>query len=242
MTNNKKNKIIALTGGTRGIGYETTLTLLDKGYKVAVLYEKSTDIADELKKKYKDNILLFQGNISNESDVLNFCNKTLKQFNQVDVLINNAGISHFSFLCDASNKDLKNIIDTNIYGTLLVTKTFIPSILKTKGLILNISSIWGNKGASCETAYSMTKGAINQLTASLGRELGPSGVRTIGVAPGLIKTTMNDDLELEEFINSIPLKRPGETKEVATLISFLIEEGTYINGITITIDGGYSIN
>lgn len=235
-------KVIALTGGTRGIGYETARVLLEKGYKVAILYENSLNIANILQEKYSDNILLFQGSIGKAYDVKNFFQATLTRFQKVDILINNAAISNYSFICDSDNSILKKLLDINIYGTLLVTKTFIPAILRTKGLIINISSIWGHKGASCEIAYSMSKGAINQLTSSLGRELGPSGIRAIGIAPGLINTDMNKNIELSGFIDNIPLKRPGDAREITSLILFLIEKATYINGTTIVIDGGYSIN
>ena len=234
-------KTVALTGGARGIGYETAKALLGRGQKVAVFYENSRDIAKELQAKYYDNIFLFQGSIDVAWDVEIFLQETLNHFQEIDILINNAAIGHYSFLCDSDNNSLKKLLDINIYGTLLVTKTFIPTLLKTKGLIINISSIWGHKGASCETAYSMSKGAINQLTSSLCRELGPSGIRTIGIAPGLINTDMNENLELDEFIEAIPLKRPGEAKEITSLIIFLIEKASYINGTTIVIDGGYSI-
>lgn len=234
-------KTVALTGGTRGIGYEIAKALLDRGYKLAVFYENSRDIAKELQAKYYGNIFLFQGSIDVAWDVERFLQETLNHFQEIDILINNAAIGHYSFLCDSDNNSLKKLLDINIYGTLLVTKTFIPALLKTKGLIINISSIWGHKGASCETAYSMSKGAINQLTSSLCRELGPSGIRAIGIAPGLINTDMNENLELDEFIEAIPLKRPGEAKEITNLIIFLIEKASYINGTTIVIDGGYSI-
>lgn len=239
---NTKNMVIAISGGTRGIGYETTTTLLKKGYKLAVIYEKRDDIANDLKKTYGNSILLYKGNISNEADVEEFYKKTLEKFGKIDILINNAAISQYGFLCDEKNEKLKEVLDVNIYGTLILTKMLIPSLLKTKGLIINISSIWGNRGASCEIAYSMSKGAINQLTSSLARELSPSGIRVVGIAPGLIETTMNDDLDLRDFLGKIPLERMGKPKEVVTLIEYLIEKDTYINGTTIIIDGGYSIN
>ena len=241
MSKNKTNKTIAITGGTRGIGYATAISLLKAGFQVGICYLNSHEAALEMVKQYPKQLYIFQGDIADPKTAEQFSQELSGHFGPIDVLINNAAISHYSLLTESFQHDLKRLFQVNVLGTLQITKAFIPQILKTKGLIINISSVWGHKGASCETPYSMTKGAINQLTSSLAKELGPNGVRTIGIAPGLIDTDMNIDLELESFIDEIPLKRPGQPEEVVQLIHYLIEKDTYLNGITIAIDGGYSI-
>ncbi len=231
---------IILTGGTRGIGYETTIHLLEAGHNLAINFINSVSISEDIKKKYPNSFISIQGSITDNVANEKLIEETLSTFGSIDCLINNAGISLFGLMTTNLKEDIINIINTNILGTITITQLVIPHILKSKGQIINISSVWGHKGASCETIYAMTKGAINQMTTSLARELGPNGVRVNTVSPGLINTQLNDQLEIKEFIEKIPLKRMGEGIEVARLIEFLLNS-TYINGSNIKIDGGYGI-
>jgi len=231
---------IILTGGTRGIGFATTIHLLEAGHNLAINYLNSDKIAKDIKNRFPNNFIYAKGSISNIEADRDLIEKTLKAFGSIDCLINNASIGLYGLMTTNIDEDIKATILTNITGTIMITQLVIPHLLKTKGQIINISSIWGNKGASCETIYAMTKGAINQMTTSLARELGPCGVRVNTISPGLINTQMNDDLELKYFIEEIPLKRMGEGIEVAKLVEFLLNS-TYINGTNIIIDGGYSI-
>ena len=231
---------IILTGGTRGIGYATTIHLLEAGHNVAINYLNSDDIAQDIKKKYPDSFIYLKGSITKYEDNNRLISETLHTFGSVDVLINNAAISLYGLFSSTPANEITSLIETNIQGTINITQQTIPHLIKSRGQIINISSVWGHKGASCETIYAMSKGAMNQLTVSLARELGPCGVRVNTISPGLINTEMNDVLELGDFIEEIPLKRMGEPIEVARLISFLLT-ASYVNGANIKIDGGYGI-
>lgn len=232
-------KTIVITGGTRGIGLAAAVHLLDLGHQVAVSYVDSVGSAAALEERYGEQVLTFQGSIAIPEDNQRFLDAVLTRFGRIDALVNNASLSLFGMLADATDEEIRRIVDTNILGTLSVTRLMIPSLLRARGLIVNIGSVWGFKGASCESVYAMTKGAVSQLTTSLARELGPSGVRALTVAPGLIDTDMNAGLDLEEFIREIPLGRMGTPAEVARLIAFLLDS-TYLNGATLAIDGGWS--
>ena len=231
---------IILTGGTRGIGYATTIYLLEAGHNVTINYLRSDIIAMSIKEKFPDSFVYMKGSLESKIDNDRLVDTALGAFGSIDVLINNAALSLYGLFSATSSEDIDNIVGVNILGTADITRKVIPHLISSKGQIINISSIWGHKGASCETIYSMTKGAINQMTTSLARELGPSGVRVNTISPGLICTDMNCDLELDSFIDEIPLKRMGEPVEVARLIGFVLSS-SYINGANIVIDGGYSI-
>ncbi len=231
---------IILTGGTRGIGYATTIYLLEAGHNVTINYLSSDDIAEGIKERFPDSFVYMKGSIESKIDNDRLVDKALGAFGSIDVLINNAALSLYGLFSTTSYEDIDNIVGVNILGTSDITRKVIPHLISSRGQIINISSIWGHKGASCETIYSMTKGAINQMTVSLARELGPCGIRVNTISPGLICTDMNCDLELGSFIEEIPLKRMGEPVEVARLIGFVLAS-SYINGANIVIDGGYSI-
>ncbi len=231
---------IILTGGTRGIGYTTTIYLLEKGHNLAINYLTRDDIAKDIKIRFPKNFIYLKGSITDEEADKKLIGEALSIFGSIDCLINNASINLYGLMTSNKLNEINNILDTNIKGTITITQLTIPHLLKSQGQIINISSVWGHKGASCETVYAMTKGAINQMTTSLARELGPCGVRVNTISPGLINTQMNNNLELKEFIEEIPLKRMGERIEVSKLIEFLLNS-TYINGTNISIDGGYGI-
>lgn len=234
-------RTILLTGGTRGIGRATTLALLARGHRVLFTFQSRQDLARSILEAYPETSLGFKGSLEDPQANQKALTLIEKNFGPLDVLINNAGVDGNGLLTEMALPEIMKLVNTNLLGTLNLTQQAIPQLLKSKGQIINISSIWGHKGASCESVYAMTKGAIEQLTTSLARELGPSGVRSLTVAPGLIDTDMNQGTDLTEFIDNIPLKRMGQPEEVARLIVYLIEEGSYINGARLTIDGGYSI-
>lgn len=231
---------ILLTGGTRGIGYATTIFLLEAGHNVTINYLSSDAIAEGIKKRFPDSFVYMKGSIESGMDNDRLVDTAIKSFGSIDVLINNAAISHCGLFNSTSTGDIKRLVNVNVLGTSDLTKKVIPHLISSMGQIVNISSIWGHKGASCETIYAMSKGALNQMTTSLARELGPCGIRVNTISPGLICTDMNCDLELDSFIDEIPLKRMGEPIEVARLIGFILTS-SYINGANIVIDGGYSI-
>lgn len=235
------HKTILVTGGTRGIGRAIAQEFLTLGAQVAITYERQEGEATALLAAYPDTCLALQGDIAEPDTGIRWIEAVLSRFGSLDVLINNAGISESGLLQEMKDEVIDRLLSVNLKGTLQLTRAAIPSLLQSQGQILNIGSVWGHKGASMETVYAMTKGAIGQLTTSLAKELGPMGVRTVTIAPGLIDTQMNQGEDLEEFIHEIPLGRMGTPREVAILIRYLVEHGSYINGETITIDGGYAI-
>lgn len=231
---------ILLTGGTRGIGYSTTIYLLEAGHNVTINYLNSDEIAVDIKKRYPNTFVYMKGSIESDVDNDKLVDTAIKSFGSIDVLINNAALGLYGLFSSTSTEDINRLINVNILGTSNLTKKVIPHLISSKGQIVNVSSVWGHKGASCETIYAMSKGALNQMTTSLARELGPCGVRVNTVSPGLIRTDMNNNLELDQFVDEIPLKRMGKPIEVARLIGFILSS-SYINGANIVIDGGYSI-
>jgi 3-oxoacyl-[acyl-carrier protein] reductase len=231
---------ILLTGGTRGIGYATTIYLLEAGHNVTINYLSSDDIAEGIKKRFPDSFVYMKGSIESGVDNDKLIDTAIRSFGSIDVLINNAAIGLYGLFSTTSTQDMNRLVNVNILGTSDLTKRVIPHLISSKGQVVNVSSVWGHRGASCETIYAMCKGALNQMTTSLARELGPCGVRVNTISPGLICTDMNCDLELDSFLGDIPLKRMGEPIEVARLIGFILSS-SYINGANIVIDGGYSI-
>ncbi|AMP19840.1 hypothetical protein AZF37_00395 [endosymbiont 'TC1' of Trimyema compressum] len=240
-------KVILLTGGTKGIGNAILNQLIKKtSYYIGFTYLNSNVIAKEISNQYQDRVLPYQSDLQDSHANKHFLAAVLKKWGQIDGLINNASISLEGLLETTPVKAIKNCLATNIEGSLILTKDTIPYLRQScnKPFILNISSIWGAKGASCETVYAMTKGALNQMTTSLGKELGPCHIRTMGIAPGYINTDMTASYSQEdiiEFLKEVPLKRIGKPDEVAELAVFMMEKGTYLNGLTVSIDGGYGI-
>lgn len=229
--------IAIVTGGTRGIGYAILKRLVENNIKVAFTYLNSKEKAKEIEDQYRDQVIGVQGNE-------NVIEAVIKKWGHIDILINNAGISYVNLLQDTPKEAISNVISTNLTNPLRLTRDAIPYLLSSpQPVIINISSIWGEKGASCEVVYGASKGGLNQLTTSLAKELGPSGVRVIGVAPGLINTEMTTSMDPDTInycLEEIPLKKIGTPDEVANLVFYLIHN-QYITGTTITIDGGYSL-
>ena len=166
-----------------------------------------------------------------------------KQFGTLDVLVNNAGVSYIGLLQDMSVQDWDKVIHTNLNSVFNCCKLAIPGMLsKKQGKIINISSVWGNVGASCEVAYSATKGAINAFTKALAKELAPSNIQVNAIACGAIDTEMNQWLEEEELISlveEIPAGRLGRAEEVADLVYHLSYKDSYLTGQVIGLDGGW---
>ncbi len=176
-------KNILVTGGARGIGRKIVEDLSQKGYNIFLNYNKSEDAAKELKEKYK-NIEIYKADISDYEQVKNMVKKALEKYKNIDVLINNAGISKIQPITDITINDWNNIINTNLNSVFYVTKEIVENMIHNKnGLIINISSIWGIVGASCETHYSASKAGINGFTKALAKELGPSNIRVNAIAP-----------------------------------------------------------
>lgn len=239
----KKNVLI--TGVSGGIGQAIACKLVNEGYVVYGTYFKDSDSANKLSEKLGDNFHPIMGDLSS----FDKCNKIANELNEnninIDILINNAGISIVSLLQDLTDTEWNNIWNTNVTSAVGMSKAFIPVLLKNgRGHIINISSVWGNRGASMEVAYSATKGAINSFTKALAKELGPSNIQVNALSCGIIDTKMNAHLSEEdknEIEEEIPMCRIGTPEDVAEAVTGLLNSGSYITGQIITIDGGWQI-
>lgn len=242
-----KNKIILVTGGSRGIGASMVKLLALDGYKVILNYNKSGDCAKKIKEELEEenvNIDIIKADVTNKSEISYMVNKVIDTYGRIDVLINNAGISQEKVFLDVSDEDWQNIIEANLNSTYYCTKRVLPYMLKNKeGCIINISSIWGVTGGSCEVGYSTTKAAINGFTKALAKEMGPSNIRINCIAPGIIDTDMNKNLtkeDIEQIKEEIPLNRIGKTEDIAKCAKWLIEDD-YTTGQIINVNGGWFI-
>ena len=240
------NKIALITGGTRGIGKQIALTFAKEGYNIALNYRtENEDLKNTKKEIESNNVKCFavQGDVTNFKDCEQFVKQIVEEFGNIDVLVNNAGITKDTLLMRMKEEDFKQVIDTNLIGTFNVTKNVIGNMLKARnGRIINISSVVGISGNAGQTNYSASKAGIIGFTKSLAKEVGSRNILVNAVAPGFIQTAMTDVLKDEvkdEIAKNIPLKRMGETKDVANLVKFLSsEESSYITGQVINVDGG----
>lgn len=237
---------VFITGGTRGIGRKTAELFWNNGYNVVITFEKSEKTAKEMKKEYPERFLAIKCDVSKSEDVkmaFEICKKT---FGGADILINNAGISNEKMLCDFSEEEWDRMFDVNVKGMFnTVKEAYGYMVNKKNGNIINISSIWGMVGASCEVPYSASKAAIIGFTKALAKELGPSGIRVNCVAPGVIDTDMNKvhgtDV-MEELKEETPLGRIGTPEDVAKAVLFLAsEDSSFITGQVISPNGGFII-
>lgn len=241
------NKIVLITGGSKGIGKEIAKQLSKKGYIVIANYNKSEKEILELKEELQKNnisIDIFKADVSKREDAQKLVEYTLNKYRKIDVLINNAGISQFKEFTQITDEDWTNMINTNLNSVFYMTQEVSKNMIHNKnGCIINISSIWGLVGASCEVHYSVSKAGIDAMTKSLAKELGPSNIRVNSIAPGIINTNMNKNLseqDIENIKQEIPLEKIGETIDIAKCVEWLIEDN-YTTGQIISINGGWVI-
>ena len=237
-------KTVLITGGSRGIGRETVRLFAEKGYNVAFTYRSSVDEAEALASEV--GALAIKADSSVESDVLMAVERTLSTYGRIDCLVNNAAVSAFSLFTDITLDDWNAMIGTNLTGAFLYSKAVIPDMLKRKsGRIINITSMWGLVGASCEVHYSAAKAGLIGMTKALAKELGPSGITVNAIAPGVINTDMNKALSDEDkatLVDETPLMRLGEPRDIAEAALFLAGDGaSFITGEVLNISGGFVI-
>ena len=240
------NKTVLITGASRGIGKQIAIIFAQNGFNIVATCHNNIDTLSSLKNelsKYNVNIFLFQGDLSKQSTISNLI-KFLKNNNiSVDVLINNAGISVVGLIQDLSIDDWNYIWNTNVTAPIFLSKELVPHFLHNhSGKIINISSVWGNVGASCEVAYSATKGAINSFTKALAKELAPSNIQVNAISCGIIDTDMNSHLssdDINEIVTDIPAGRIGAPKDIALTALSLVNGSDYLTGQIITVDGGW---
>lgn len=243
------NKTVLITGASKGIGAATAILFAQKGYNVVINYNNSYESASLLARSLGANgysVMTQKANVANKLEVDLMVKETLYKFGSLDILVNNAGIAYQGLITETDEIDFDNIVDVNLKGVFNCCKAVTPSMVsRQSGKIINISSMWGQVGASCEVAYSAAKAGVIGLTKALAKELAPSGITVNCIAPGLIETNMNSNLtveELTEFVETIPLGRMGSADEVASMIEFLAsEKADYITGQILGINGGYVI-
>ena len=236
--------IVFITGGSRGIGRAMVELFSKRGYTVAFTYKNSDVAAREL--SIETGALAIKADSSVEKEVLEAVDIAQKQLGAIEILINNSAISSFSLFTDIQASDWRNMFSVNVDGAFLYTKAVLSGMIRNhKGRIINISSMWGVTGSSCEVCYSATKAALIGMTKALAKELGPSGITVNCIAPGVIDTDMNAKLtkeDLDALAEDTPLMRIGTAHEVAEAALFLSGEGaSFITGQVLGVNGGYVI-
>lgn len=239
-------KTVLVTGASRGIGKAIAIKFAKKGFNVAINCAKREAELMQTKKEieaYQTNCYAFVGDIGVYENAEKLFEEIKTYFGGVDVLVNNAGISYIGLLTDMTPEDWSRIITTNLTSCFNCCSLALPYMIKNKyGKIINISSVWGNVGASCEVAYSASKGGMNAFTKALAKELAPSNIQVNAIACGAIDTEMNHFLEDEELIgliDEIPTGRLGRADEVADLCYHLTHKNEYLTGQVIGLDGGW---
>lgn len=239
--------VVFVTGGSGGIGSEICREFAKIGYPVAIGFNKNRAAADEL----AENIISNKGtaisvhcDISSNESIDKAVNIVSNELGAVEVLVNNAGTANINLFTDLTNDDIQRIISINLIGTMLCSKAVLPEMIKRKqGKIINITSVWGEIGASCEVAYSASKAGIIGFTKALAKEVAPSGIRVNAVSAGIIDTRMNSMLkksDIEAIIDEIPSGRIGTPADVAKCVRFLAsDDSSYICGQILRADGGW---
>lgn len=243
------SKVALITGASRGIGHEIAFELAKSGISIAANYYSSDDKAEQLLFKIKQinqNAQIYKADVSNETEVHDMIHKITEELGEIDILVNNAGISQIGLFTDMTSSERDRMISVNLIGAMNVTKAVLPSMIHYKrGSIINISSMWGEVGASCEVVYSASKAGLIGFTKALAKELGPSGISVNCISPGVIDTEMNSELsddDMNGLISDIPLKRIGTPEDVAKAVKFFIsEKASYITGQVLGVSGGMII-
>lgn len=241
------SKLAIVTGASKGIGREIAKTLAKNEIKVIANYNNSEKEAKELKEELKKEgieIDIVKADVSTREGTSQLAKYALEKYKKIDILINNAGISEYKLFTDETDEDWQRVINTNLYSAFAMSQEVIPSMVHQKeGLIINISSAWGVVGGALEVIYSVSKAGMDGLTKALAKELGPSNIRVNSIAPGMINTKMNSNLNDEEIENlkeETPLGKIGEPKDIAKCVKWLIED-EFTTGQIISINGGWII-
>ena len=235
---------VIITGGSRGIGRAAVELFTKNGHQVVFFYKTNRELADELCRL--TGATAIRCDVKSSEDAATAVNRAVEILGGIDVLVNNAGVSEFCFFDSITDDQWKNMIDTNLSGAFYVTREAVKHMISQKsGAIVNVGSMWGKVGASCEVHYSASKAGLRGMTMALAKELGPSGITVNCVEPGVIDTDMNARLrsdDIKDLCESTPMGRLGTPEEVARLIMFLCSsDASFITGQTIGIDGGFAI-
>lgn len=240
-------KTVIVTGGSRGIGSAIVKELAKENYNIVLNYNNSEEAAKQIQKELKEkgiNIEIFKADVSKREEVKALVQFTLNKFKNIDVLINNAGIAQEKPFTDITDEDWDKMMQVNLNSVFYCTQEVLENMIHSKkGCIINISSIWGITGGSCEVHYSVTKAGIDGITKALAKELAPSNIRVNSIAPGMIATDMTNDYteeEINEIKAQIPLGRIGAPIDIAKCVKWLIEDD-YTTGQVISPNGGWVI-
>jgi 3-oxoacyl-[acyl-carrier protein] reductase len=238
---------VLITGASRGIGAAIAERFAAVGMKVVIHYRDSHEAANEVARtcmKHGAKVLTVSADVKSREQIMLMKEKLEQKEMIPDIIVNNAGIAHYGLLSDLSEEEWDSVMDVNLKGAFLCSQAFMKAMISQKyGRIINVSSIWGISGASCEVVYSTAKGGLNAFTKALAKELAPSGVTVNAVAPGAVETEMMSGFQSEErdaIANEIPAGRFAMPYEVASLVYFLaLPESGYITGQIISPNGGW---
>ncbi|MGG0822678.1 3-oxoacyl-ACP reductase FabG [Paenibacillus turicensis] len=252
MLSNKLDKTlqemtVLITGASRGIGADIALRFASVGMNVIIHYLNSHEMANDVARKCMElgaNVLTVSADLRQRADIVKMKEKLDSHQLKPDILVNNAGISHYSMVADVDEDKWDEVMAVNLKSVFLCSQLFMPYMITQRfGRIINVSSIWGISGGSCEAVYSAAKGGVNAFTKALAKELAPSGVTVNAVAPGAVKTDMMErfgEEELKMLADEIPLGRLADPEEIASLVYFLaLPESSYITGQIISPNGGW---
>ncbi len=238
------NKTVFITGGSSGIGEEAVRQFAKLGYNVAFTFFKSNKNAQKIAQE--TGAFAVYCDVSSSLSVNNAINEVVNTFGSIDILINNAGIDEFALFTDITDEMWERMINTNLSSAFYTSRAVLPyMITKKNGVIINVSSMWGQVGASCEVHYSVSKAGLIGLTKALAKEVAPSNIRVNCVAPGVIDTDMNKNLskeDLEELKLDTPLGKIGKASDIVNTILFLSsDDSSFITGQIFGVNGGYII-
>ena len=237
-------RTVLITGGSRGIGAAMVRLFSERGYRVAFTYNKSREAASLLSEQ--TGALAIPADSASESEILNAVKVVEEKIGNVEILINNAAVSSFSLITDVTSDEWRRMFSINVDAAFLYSKYTLPSMIRNRfGRIINVSSMWGIVGSSCEVCYSTTKAALIGFTKALAKEVGPSQITVNAIAPGLIDTDMNASLSEEDkavVASETPLMRIGTPDEIAEAAFFLASDGAgFITGDVMNISGGFVV-
>ena len=243
-------KNVLITGASGGIGEAMCREFAKNGYNVVIHYNSSEEAAlklqQEIESQYQVKAVPIKADLRNSDEVKALARKATAILGNTDVLINNAGVAYLTLFQTADDNKVRELFDINLMSAMNLTKEILPSMIRNQsGRIINISSMWGIAGASCEVHYSASKSALIGFTKALAKEVGPSGITVNCIAPGYIDTKMNssiDDESVAEIVEATPMGRKGRPEDVSALAIFLAgENADFITGQVISVDGGYGV-